>query len=251
MTGEPAAAATTLSTPAAASGAPGALTAPGARLALGTAATLPETLSGTTAAFTVSVDSIERGTDAELTDLADLRGRLRISGQDAAAAIAALPHPCVLLFEHCDAHDVLGGERVGLDLTRLLAARHPAAGTSSMPERCRGWGGPAAQRPGRAGEAGLLHPATLRAMRITRTLGLPAPAPEAKRREIGLAWHVRETSTGLLERRVLGHAGWSGTQWWIVLDLDLVVVLLTKVLDLPGLGVDVDRLLNAAVTGVR
>ena len=67
VTGEPAA--TTSSAPAAAAGAAAGLTAPGSTLPLGTAATLPETLSGTTATFTVSVDSIERGTDAELADL--------------------------------------------------------------------------------------------------------------------------------------------------------------------------------------
>ncbi|WP_432543387.1 hypothetical protein [Kineococcus sp. SYSU DK002] len=65
-TGDPAAASpSTTATAAPAAG----LTAPGAELRLGSPATLPVELSGTTGTYTVSVDAVERGTDAELADL--------------------------------------------------------------------------------------------------------------------------------------------------------------------------------------
>ncbi|WP_338073680.1 hypothetical protein [Kineococcus siccus] len=66
-TATPAASPSTSTPPA---GAPAAgLTAAGTELPLGGAATLPAESSGSTGTFTVSVDSIERGTDAELAEL--------------------------------------------------------------------------------------------------------------------------------------------------------------------------------------
>ena len=57
-------------TPSASAAAPAAdLTAPGTRLAIGAAATLPQESSGATGTFVVRLDAIERGTEAELAEL--------------------------------------------------------------------------------------------------------------------------------------------------------------------------------------
>lgn len=112
-TGQPAAA-TTPGAPAA--GAAAGLTAPGTTLPLGTAATLPETLSGTTATFSVSVDSIERGTDAELATL-DL-------GDKVAGMAPFYVHYTVTGGQNAAAHR---GTDISQDITALLPDGSKAA----------------------------------------------------------------------------------------------------------------------------
>ncbi|WP_432514847.1 hypothetical protein [Kineococcus sp. SYSU DK001] len=62
-------AAAATASPSASAVSPAGLTAPGTELRLGAPATLPVELSGTTGTYTVTVEAIERGTDAELADL--------------------------------------------------------------------------------------------------------------------------------------------------------------------------------------
>jgi CubicO group peptidase (beta-lactamase class C family) len=81
-----------------------------------------------------------------------------------------------------------------------------------------------------------------------RTLGLPEPTAAEERKEYGLAWHLRQYSSGLLDGNAFGHAGLSGTQWWIYPERDIAFVLLTNLVDAPGHGVDADELNNAFIT---
>jgi CubicO group peptidase (beta-lactamase class C family) len=100
------------------------------------------------------------------------------------------------------------------------------------------------------GDTALMHPSTLDGMLVPRTLGLPELIASDERKEYGLAWQLRATSPGLLERRAFGHSGLSGTQWWIYPDLDAAFVLLTNLADPSRYGVDADELNNAFVSGL-
>lgn len=161
---------------------------------------------------------------------------------------------------------VHGAERLGLDVDAMLAMRHPGAGLSGRAQSLldlgvsllgvlggegSAAGGSSAGESFSAGAAGGLTRSALRASLRVRTLGLPEPFPEPERRHFGLGWHLRAGSRGLLDDNAFGHAGWSGTQWWLYPDRGLVIVLLTNLLDAPFYGVDFDRLNNAVIADLE
>jgi CubicO group peptidase (beta-lactamase class C family) len=145
---------------------------------------------------------------------------------------------------------VLGGERVGVDPDPIRLGRHPGAGAFGTAAALLDL---ASRILRTAHDDGVdpVHPVTLAAMTRPRTLGLPEAVPMPERREHGLAWHLRDASTALLDPRAFGHAGASGTQWWIHPERDVAYVLLTNVFDAPALGVDFDALDNAVVGGTH
>ncbi|MGA1836920.1 serine hydrolase domain-containing protein [Herbiconiux sp. 11R-BC] len=166
----------------------------------------------------------------------------------AVAALAGAPAGSLTFDAASDPHRVYGQERVGLDASVLAGHRHPAAGVSGTAEGLLAVGSSLLRALGGArGE--VLHPETLRGMLVSRTAGLPDPAPGDPGREFGLTWNLRGGSTALLHREVFGHEGWTTTQWWIYPELDVCFVLLTNLLDARGLGVDPDELNNAVAFG--
>lgn len=153
-------------------------------------------------------------------------------------------------------HALIGGERIGFDMAGLAPQRHPAAGAfgtatglldiaAELIRLMR----PSSGVGGDSGSHRSVRAATLRGMLIPRTLGLAEFLPGPQRRDFGLGWHLRQGSSGLLERGAFGHAGLSGTEWWIYPELDLAFVLLTNLIDAPAYGVDADELNNAVVSG--
>ncbi|WP_394770489.1 serine hydrolase domain-containing protein [Lacisediminihabitans sp.] len=144
-----------------------------------------------------------------------------------------------------DPHDVYGTDGVDLDLSRMYGHRHPAAGAFGTAAGLLGLGG-RVLRTLRDGAGELLDPALLRGALVSRTTGLGEPDPAATRSsEYGLSGNLREHSPELANRRVFGHAGWSGSQWWIYPEQDVVLVLLTNHLQAGDLGVDFSELNNA------
>lgn len=193
------------------------------------------------------------------------------SGESIDARIEAITGGADLTFE-AGGLPVHGAERLGLDVDAMLAMRHPGAGLSGRAQslldlgvsllRVLGGGGSAAGVSSAgdgssagvsfsAGAAGGLTRSALRASLRARTLELPETFPEPERRHFGLGWHLRAGSRGLLDDNAFGHAGWSGTQWWLYPDRGLVIVLLTNLLDAPFYGVDFDRLNNAVVADLE
>ena len=147
-------------------------------------------------------------------------------------------------------HAVIGGERVGLDPTVVNENRHPGAGLTSRAATLLTVGS-SLLRTLKTSHPGIVTEPTLRSSLRPRTTGLPELIGGPMNRTYGLSWHLRKGSTNLLDDDVFGHAGASGTQWWFYLRRDVVMVMLTNVLDLPGIGVDVDQLNNAFVTDLE
>jgi CubicO group peptidase (beta-lactamase class C family) len=148
-----------------------------------------------------------------------------------------------------DPHDVYGTDAVDLDLSRMYGHRHPAAGALGTAAGLVDLGG-RVLRTIRDGSDELLDPALLRDMLLARTTGLGEPDPAATRSsEYGVSWNLREHSPELANRQVFGHAGWSGSQWWIYPEQDVVLVLLTNHLQAGDLGVDFSELNNALFAG--
>ncbi|SDY78693.1 serine hydrolase domain-containing protein [Herbiconiux ginsengi] len=147
-----------------------------------------------------------------------------------------------------DPHEVFGQKGVGLDHAAMVRHRHPAAGVNATAAGLLELGSSLLRANG--GVRGqVLHPETLRGMLVPRTIGVPEPIPGDPKRDFGLAWNIRQTSTALLHRNAFGHEGWSGTQWWIYPELDLCFALMTNLLDVRLYGVDPDELNNAVVAG--
>jgi CubicO group peptidase (beta-lactamase class C family) len=147
-----------------------------------------------------------------------------------------------------DPHEVFGQREVGLDYAAMVRHRHPAAGVNGRAADLLELGS-SLLRAGDGARGEVLHPETVRGMLVPRTIGVPEPIPGDPRRDFGLAWNIRQTSTALLHRNAYGHEGWSGTQWWIYPELDLCFVLMTNLLDVRQYGVDPDELNNAVVAG--
>lgn len=150
-----------------------------------------------------------------------------------------------------DAHRIHGQKEAGLDFAEMAAVTHPAAGAYATASDLLALGS-ALLRTASPGSAEVVHPATLAAMRVNRTAGLPrlnSKLQDARDQHWGLSLNL-PTSSAHLEHRLFGHAGWSGCQLWIYPDYDACFVLLTNRLDLPDLGVRFDELHNAFVAGL-
>ncbi|WP_382308562.1 serine hydrolase domain-containing protein [Herbiconiux sp. UC225_62] len=168
---------------------------------------------------------------------------------DEIEALSAFAGGSALTFDAgSDPHEVFGQKEVGLDYAAMARHRHPAAGVNGTAAGLLELGSSLLRAHGGA-RGQVLHPETLRGMLVPRTIGVPEPIPGDPKRDFGLAWNIRQTSTALLHRDVYGHEGWSGTQWWIYPELDFCFALMTNLLDVRLYGVDPDELNNAVVAG--
>ncbi|MCU1476858.1 MAG: putative beta-lactamase family protein [Subtercola sp.] len=150
-----------------------------------------------------------------------------------------------------NAHRVHGTEAAGLNFDQLAAARHPAAGAYATASDLLSLGS-ALLRTSTGGSAEVVHPATLAAMRVNRTAGLPrlnSKPQDALDQDWGLTFNLQK-SPALLEHTFYGHGGWSGCEFSVYPELDVCFVLMTNILDLPDHGVRTDELRNAFVTGL-
>ncbi|MET0955759.1 MAG: serine hydrolase domain-containing protein [Cryobacterium sp.] len=163
---------------------------------------------------------------------------------DALAAAAGMPG---LTFDDaCDPHPVFDAEQEGLDYPALKRLRHPGAGLFATAGDLLALGTALLSDDGR-----VLHPSTVGAMLRPQTAGLPKLAPYLADRgqDWGLGWNLRHSAPGLLERRVYGHGGWAGTEFWLYPALGVCFVLLTNIASPSRLGLDIDQLHNAVAAG--
>ncbi len=159
---------------------------------------------------------------------------------DLAASIGATG----LSFETDDIHALHGADRYDHDPAALFALHHPAAGVAARATDLLAIG-----RSLLAGDGAVVAPGTLAAMQRPLTEGLYVidanPAAGFEHFGVGLNLPRRP---GLIDHSVAGHAGWSGTQFWLSPSSGRCLVLLTNRLDAgePDVGVQFDELLNAA-----
>ncbi|MDB5188400.1 MAG: putative class beta-lactamase/penicillin binding protein [Candidatus Kaiserbacteria bacterium] len=146
--------------------------------------------------------------------------------------------PVGLTFDADGTRGIHGAWEMGLDYAAMKRERHPAAGlfgTASDLLRI----GSALLRTLRSDSREIVTRSTLDEMTRDRTSALPRFAPIAgDARQWGLGF-------GLQRGQSFGHAGWSGTQWWIHPDLDACLVLMTNRLGLVTAGVRFDDLTAA------
>ncbi|MFD9941017.1 serine hydrolase domain-containing protein [Nonomuraea sp. NPDC059023] len=149
----------------------------------------------------------------------------------------------------CDPAEVHGIELLGpgFDFDAFVRLRHPAGALFSRAEDLLALGGALLR-----GDRELIHPTTLAAMTTPQTTGLVKlqPDPVNAGQDWGLTWNLRNAAPGLLERRLYGHGGASGCQWWMYPEQDACFVLLINVMAPSLSGVDVDGLHNAFTTGL-
>ncbi|MEU8324755.1 serine hydrolase domain-containing protein [Nonomuraea sp. NPDC048881] len=149
----------------------------------------------------------------------------------------------------CEAAEVHGLELLGpgFDFDAFVRLRHPAGALFSRAEDLLALGGALLR-----GDRALIHPTTLAAMTTPQTTGLVKlqPDPVNAGQDWGLTWNLRHSAPGLLERRLYGHGGASGCQWWMYPEQDACFVLLINVMAPSLSGVDVDGLHNAFTTGL-
>ncbi|MFI6296522.1 serine hydrolase domain-containing protein [Nonomuraea sp. NPDC050790] len=149
----------------------------------------------------------------------------------------------------CDAAEVHHMDLLGpgFDFEAFVRLRHPAGALFSRAEDLLALGSALLR-----GDRGLVHPTTLAAMTTPQTTGLVKlqPDPVNAGQDWGLTWNLRHSAPGLLERRLYGHGGASGCQWWMYPEQDACFVLLINVMAPSLSGVDVDGLHNAFTTGL-
>ncbi|UYN83143.1 MAG: beta-lactamase family protein [Microcella sp.] len=147
-----------------------------------------------------------------------------------------------LSFDTDDVHALHGGARYAHDPADLLRLRHPAAGAAARATDLLAIGTSLLTDDG-----AVVSSATLTAMQRPLTDGLYIiDADPAKRFEnFGLGFNLPRRP-GLIDHSVFGHAGWSGTQFWVSPKTGVCVVLLTNRLDAtePDVGVRFDELQN-------
>lgn len=152
-----------------------------------------------------------------------------------------------LSFDTDDVHTVHGGARYNHDFAELAPWRHPAAGATARATDLLAIGTSML-----AADGAVVTASTLSAMQRPLTDGLYIiDADPAKRFEnFGLGFNLPRRP-GLVDHSVFGHAGWSGTQFWVSPAAGLCVVLLTNRLDAtePDVGVRFDELQNSVFTG--
>jgi CubicO group peptidase (beta-lactamase class C family) len=153
-------------------------------------------------------------------------------------------------FDASGSRAVIGGDAVGVDHERMTAFRHAGAGLFGTAESLLGLAS-GLLRSARDGDATLLHPTTLAAARRPSGTGLPILSSEPERgQRWGLGFALLDEVRGLLDQDGFGHAGWSGTQWWIHPSRDRAWVLLTNVVEAEQFGVDWIRVRNAAAASI-
>jgi CubicO group peptidase (beta-lactamase class C family) len=153
-------------------------------------------------------------------------------------------------FDARGARAVHGGEAVDLDHERMLPFRHPGAGLLASAETLLALAG-GLLRTARGEGDGVLRPETLAAARRPLGLGLPVLSSDPDRgTRWGLGLALLDDVRGLLDQDGFGHAGWSGTQWWLHPSRDRAWVLLTNVVEAEQFGVDWLRVRNAAAASL-
>lgn len=122
----------------------------------------------------------------------------------------------------------------GFDLPAFVAQRHPGAGALARAEDLLALAVSLLRGDGR-----VVRPDTLARMRRPLTVGVPVhdPQPSDAGDEFGFTWKLRG-STRLTDRDVFGHAGWSGTEFWLHPSRGIAWTLLTNRPERPGFDVD-------------
>lgn len=177
------------------------------------------------------------------------------TGHDVAAVIDKDLNPLVpgggqITFDpSCAAAEVHGLELFGPDFSfdAFVRLRHPAGALMSRAEDLLALGSALLR-----GDGELIHPVTLAASTRPQTTGLVQlqPDPVNAGQDWGLPWNLRHSAPGLLERRLYGHGGASGCQWWMYPEQDACFVLLMNVIAPSVHGIDLDNLHNAFTTGL-
>lgn len=149
------------------------------------------------------------------------------------------------LDEASNPHEVVDTADNGLNLHRFTALRNPGAGLIGRAEDLLQIGAALLRDSGE-----IVRPATLAMMRRPLTGDIPRLDPYLAERgqDWGFTWNLRTRAPGLIDRDVYGHAGWSGTEFWVHPTAGVAYVLLTNRASRPG--VDADELDNAVVSGV-
>ncbi|WP_324014333.1 serine hydrolase domain-containing protein [Microbacterium sp. JZ37] len=152
--------------------------------------------------------------------------------------------PGLVLDEDADPHRIPDIE-ASLDLDRFAASRHPGAGAIGTAGALLALGSALLR-----GGADIVRPATLEMMLRPLTTGVPRlePYPAERGQDWGFSWNLRTRAPALIDRDVYGHAGWSGTEFWIHPTAGIAWTLLTNRAN--GHGLDADQLDNAIVSGV-
>lgn len=177
-------------------------------------------------------------------------GRAFADAIDELAAAADMPG---LTFDtDRDPHVIHGTAEAGFDYGAMQMTRHPGAGLYSRAVDLLALGRHLLRVEADTCDP-VLHPATLTAMKRNYTRGLPVlrENPGTDGQDYGLGWLMRHSAPDLLERRMYGHGGWSGTQFWVYPDYDLCFVFMTNVLDVQLRGVHLDQLNNAIIGEAR
>lgn len=151
----------------------------------------------------------------------------------------------ITIDEAADPHDVVDAEAEGLDVARLAANRHPGAGLIGRAADLLKLGAALLRD-----DETVVGSATLAMMRRPLTGDIPRlePYPAERGQDWGFAWNLRTRAPGLIDQDVYGHAGWSGTEFWVHPTAGVAWVLLTNRAVRPG--VDPDAIDNAVVAGV-
>ncbi|MFI6322993.1 serine hydrolase domain-containing protein [Nonomuraea sp. NPDC050556] len=172
-----------------------------------------------------------------------------VTGRDVASVIDDELNPLGgLTFDpDCSPAEVHGLDLFGpgFDFPAFIRLRHPAGALFSRAEDLLELGSALLR-------GSVVHPVTHAAMTTPQTTGLVKlqPDPVNAGQDWGLPWNLRHSAPGLLERRLYGHGGASGCQWWMYPDHDACFVLLINVVAPSLRGVDIDNLHNAFTTGL-
>lgn len=178
-----------------------------------------------------------------------------VTGRDVADVIDAdlnrlVPGGGLITFDpDCSPAEVHGLELFGpgFSFAEFVRLRHPAGALFSRAQDLLALGSALLR-----GDGELIHPITLAATTTPQTTGLVKlqPDPVNAGQDWGLPWNLRHSAPGLLERRLYGHGGASGCQWWMYPDHDACFVLLMNVVAPSVHGIDLDGLHNAFTTGL-
>ena len=149
------------------------------------------------------------------------------------------------LDEAADPHAVVDGPELGFDAAAFAGQRNPGAGMIGAASDLLAVGAALLRDEGE-----IVRPSTLAMMRRSLVDGVPRlePYPAERGQDWGFTWNLRTRAPGLIDQDVYGHGGWAGTEFWIHPTAGVAYVLLTNLVQRPG--VDADELDNAVVSGL-
>ncbi|WP_345800602.1 serine hydrolase domain-containing protein [Microbacterium sp. AZCO] len=148
------------------------------------------------------------------------------------------------LDEASDPHLVVDAAEAGLDIDAFVANRNPGAGLLGRASDLLALGSALLRNDG-----SVVQPMTLAMMLRPFTGDIPRldPYPAEAGQDWGFAWNLRTRAPSLIDRDVFGHAGWSGTEFWVHPTAGVAWVLLTNTAESPA---NPDELDNAIVAGL-